>query len=93
VIDGFETRLLFRVHNIDGAQLNGIVSLEDWNRYRNAYWKAKLVRNFNPELFPNGLKCPECSGALYDTNQVFPGPPSKMRVKCQSCKYRGERLE
>lgn len=68
-------------------------SLAYWNRYRKAYWDAKLKRNVKPELFPNGLVCPDCDQMLYDTMQVFPGTPSKMRVKCQHCKFKGERYE
>ena len=69
-------------------------SLDNWNRYRKAYWDAVLKRNTNPELFPNGLKCPDCLGNLYDTlQQMTVHPPITLRVRCQNCKYRGERYE
>jgi hypothetical protein len=68
-------------------------SLEAWNDLRRQAWADKLRKVTHPEEFSNGLVCPECAGDLYDTGRVFPGPPSRMVVKCKKCKFRGEKIE
>lgn len=75
--------------------LNRWTSLDQWNCDQQTNWDAILRRGQHPEEFPNGLICPLDGGKLYDTGQMFMGPPNRLRVKCMNpdCKFRGERLE
>jgi hypothetical protein len=70
-------------------------SFDQWNCEQQDAWDAKLRKVQHPEEFPNGLICPVDGGRLYDTGQMFIGPPNRLRVKCMNadCKFRGERLE
>lgn len=69
--------------------------LEQHNIRRTQVWNDKLRKVRHPEEFPNGFACPACGGLLYDTGQIFPGPPPRMRVKCMTttCNFRGEKIE
>lgn len=71
------------------------MSLEGWNLERRRAWDAKLLKVQHPELVSNGLACPQCGvSSLYDTGRVWPGPPSRMVVKCMSnCGFKGEKVE
>lgn len=69
--------------------------LEQHNIRRQQAWADKLRKVQHPEEFANGFACPKCGGLLYDTGRVFPGPPSRMRVKCMTstCNFMGEKIE
>jgi hypothetical protein len=68
-------------------------TLGSWNAERLQYWADKRRAVMHPEEFSNGLPCPVCSGKLYDTGQQVSSSPSVLRVKCQDCVFKGERLE
>jgi Zn ribbon nucleic-acid-binding protein len=70
----------------------GTLPLEEWNAARRQHWSDMRARVMHPELFPNGLKCPQCvTGYLYDTLQTLQVSPPVHRVKCISCAFKGER--
>lgn len=80
---------MFAVHK--GPELMG---LAQWNVERSLYWEAVRERVQHPEMFCNGLKCPQCShGNLYDRGPVTQGSPVMVLVKCKNCAYKGERFE
>jgi hypothetical protein len=70
-------------------------NLDQHNFERQRAWDEKLRRTQHPEEFGNGFACPLDGGILYDTGQVMPGTPSRVRVKCMNhdCTFKGERLE
>jgi hypothetical protein len=68
-------------------------NLNHWNARREAYWHDVRDRVSRPEAYTNGLLCPECGGMLYDTGQVESVSPTKLRVKCKACKFKGARYE
>lgn len=69
-------------------------SLYDHNTERKQAWADKLRQVTNPEEFSNGIECPACGASLYDTGRVYPGPPTRMIVKCmEACGFRGEKIE
>ena len=70
-----------------------MTSLADWNAVKQEAWDAKLLKARHPELFPNGIECPQDGGRLYDTHHVHPGPPDRIKVKCQTCSFIGWRLD
>lgn len=79
----------------DLGQPKPTVPFDQWNCEQQSAWNARIEKFKHPERFPNGLICPKDGGSLYDTGQEFPGPPPKLRVKCQNpdCGFRGERLK
>jgi hypothetical protein len=68
-------------------------SLTDWNERRAREWHETRDRVQNPHRYSNGLGCPRCGGALYDTGQQVSVSPSILRVRCQRCFFKGERYE
>jgi hypothetical protein len=82
---------LFEVHH---SIVGSLKSLGQWNAERKLYWDAVRERVQHPEFFSNGLKCPQCfNGNLYDTGNATSRAPVMLRVKCQSCDFKGERFE
>lgn len=73
-----------------------LVPLDRWNAEQQQAWEDKQRAFHHPEEFANGLICPKDGGRLYDTGQKFlqtVKSPAKLRVKCQTCDFRGERIE
>jgi hypothetical protein len=70
-----------------------VMNLAEWNKQREQYWRDVRRKVTHPEEFANGFECPECKGALYDTGQVQSTSPTILRVRCQSCNFRGTRYE
>lgn len=77
-------------------QIQSPLPFDQWNCEQQAAWDDRKRKAAHPEEFPNGLICPRDGGKLYDTGQTFLpdwGSPGKMRVKCMTCDFKGERLE
>ena len=81
-------------------------TLDQWNAEKLREWSEKIDKVRHPERHSNGIACPKCledglrtpvnnPWMLYDTGQMFTGPPDRLRVKCMNpdCNFKGERLD
>lgn len=76
----------------DGSDLIG---LDEWNGQRRQYWSDCRAFSMHPNLFSNGISCPQCGGSLHDTTRVLSTAPTVLQVRCmnQTCGFKGERYE
>ena len=69
------------------------MNLADWNAKRKQYWEDVRRKVTHPEEYANGFDCPECGGHLYDNGRQVSVAPVILQVRCQQCKFKGERYE
>ena len=69
--------------------------MKSLNEHNNlAFKNHEALRKLN-EPHPNGIKCPECEGELWDSNpcRVLCSHPPKLNVHCPKCNYKGYRIK
>jgi DNA-directed RNA polymerase subunit RPC12/RpoP len=60
----------------------------------NAERRAILQAGAESRPRPNGIKCPDCGGELWDTNpqMTLTSDPPQKNVHCPDCGYQGYRV-
>ncbi len=62
-----------------------LISLEEHNATKRSV----------PKSFPNGIACPNCGEELFDSlpRITLESLPPKLRIHCNSCDYKGYRIQ